>query len=209
MLDWLLKEIGQKIDITQYGGLKGQSTTHYLIDLVNFVLYNQDIKDPNAILAIMYDFSKAFNRQEHNRLIIILSDMGTPGWLLRLVMAFLENRRMILEYQGCASEEEPLSGGGPAGTKLGLFLFLVLINKAGYKPSEINVKIAEHMTKPKRVPIEKTQEKYVDDMTHCVSMNLKKVTELNPDQTTDLPRQYRERTGHILKKRTQLYSTGG
>ena len=112
VLDWLLKEIGHKIDVTQYGGLKGQSTNHYMIDLVNFVLYNQDMKNPNATLAIMYDFSKAFNRQEHNKLITILSDMGTPGWLLKLVIAFLENRRMILEYKGCTSEEEPLPGGG-------------------------------------------------------------------------------------------------
>ena len=71
--------------------------------------------------------------------------------------------------------------GGPAGTILGLFLFLVLINKAGYKSSEVNTKIAEHMNKPKRKPIEKTQEKYVDDMTQCVSINLKHAAVLNPD----------------------------
>jgi hypothetical protein len=127
ILDWLLKEIGHKIDTSQCGGLKGQSTSHYMIDLVNFVLYNQDLNNPHATLAIMYDFSKAFNRQEHNKLITILSDMGCPGWLLKLVMAFLEERRMTLKYRGCTSEEEPLPGGGPAGTKLGLFLFLVLI----------------------------------------------------------------------------------
>ena len=53
VLDWLKKEIGHKLDITQYGGLKGQSTTHYIIDLVNFLLYNQDIRVPQAVLAIM------------------------------------------------------------------------------------------------------------------------------------------------------------
>ena len=56
------------------------------------------------------------------------------------------------------------------------------------------------MNKPKRKPIQKTQEKYIDDMTQCVAMNLKEVAELNPDQTTNLPKQYHERTGHILKK---------
>ena len=82
-------------------------------------LNNQDLTNPHATLAIMWDFSKAFNRQEHNLLIIILSDMGTPGWLLKLVMAFLEERRMVLQHKGCTSEEERLPGGGPAGTKLG------------------------------------------------------------------------------------------
>ena len=64
----------------------------------------------------------------------------------------------------------------------------------------MNNRIAEHMNKPRRNPIEKTQEKYIDDMTQCVSMKLKEVTEINADQTTDLPRQYHERTGHVLKE---------
>ena len=113
-------------------------------------------------------------------------------------MAFLEERRMVLQYKGCTSEEEPLPGGGPAGTKLGLFLFQVLINKAGYKPNELCVNVAEEMNKPKRLQIKKTQEKYVDDMTQCVAVNLKKVAVLNPNPTCDLPRQYHERTGHVL-----------
>ena len=74
VIDWLDKAIGSKIDFTQYGGLKGQSTSHYLIGLVNFVLFNQDLGNPQATLAILYDFSKAFNRQDHNTLITILRE---------------------------------------------------------------------------------------------------------------------------------------
>ena len=55
-----MKPQGHKIDLTQYGGLKGQSTSHYLIDLVNFVLYNQDLKNSHSILAAMYDFLQSF-----------------------------------------------------------------------------------------------------------------------------------------------------
>ena len=106
-MDWLNTYIGHKLDWSQYGGLKGSSTTHYMIDLVNFVLYNQ------ATLAILYNFSKAFNRVNHNIVISILSDLGTPGWLLKIVMAFLENRRLILNHKGCTSREESLPAGGP------------------------------------------------------------------------------------------------
>ena len=107
VMDWLNTYIGHKLDWSQYGGLKGSSTTHYMIDLVNFVLYNQ------ATLAILYNFSKAFNRVNHNIVISILSDLGTPGWLLKIVMAFLENRRLILNHKGCTSREESLPAGGP------------------------------------------------------------------------------------------------
>ena len=144
----------------------------------------------------MYDFYKAFNRQDHNTLITILSDMGTPGWLLKLVIAFLENRKMVLNHKGCSSREEDLPGGGPQGTKLGLYLFLVLINKAGYRPDQMDFNLGVQITKPKRKPILRTQQKNVDDMTQCAAVNLKKLAVPNPNQVG--PRQYHERTGHIL-----------
>ena len=45
---------------------------------------------------------------DHNTLIILLSDMGTPGWLLKLVVAFLEDRKIILNHNGCTTNEESL-----------------------------------------------------------------------------------------------------
>ena len=129
---WLLKFIGDKIDFRQYGGSKGNSITHYLIEFINFILLNQDSEAQTAILACMVDFSKAFNRINHNLLVTKLSDMGCPGWLLRIVIAFLSNRRMIVRYKGKQSSIKSLPGGGPQGTLLGLFLFLVLINDAGF-----------------------------------------------------------------------------
>ena len=69
IVTWLLEIFGDKLDFRQYGGTKGNSITHYLIELINFILYNQDCKDPTAVLACLVDFSKAFNRQDHNILI--------------------------------------------------------------------------------------------------------------------------------------------
>ena len=124
--------------------------------------------------------------------------MGTPGWLLKLVIAFLEARKIILRHKGTSSEEESLPGGGPQGTKLGLFLFLILMNKAGYQPNQICTSIGYHMTKPKKKSIKKAQQKYVDDMTQCASLNLKETVVPDPKATKDLPKQLHERTGHIL-----------
>ena len=46
----------------------------------------------------MVDFSKAFNRQNHNILVTKLSDMGVPGWLLGIVIVFLSGRKMVVKY---------------------------------------------------------------------------------------------------------------
>ena len=133
---WLLEYIGDQLDIRQYGGMKGNS--HYLIELINFILYNQDDQELTAVLAGLIDFSKAFNHQDHSILITKLSDMGVPSWLLSLVIVFLMDRSMIVRYKGQQSNRKALPGGGPQGTLLGLLLFLVLINEVGFEGQNNN-----------------------------------------------------------------------
>ena len=72
-------------------------------------------------MAALVDFSKAFNRQDHSILITKLSDMGVPSWLLKIVISFLTNRKMIVRYKGKVSSMKDLPGGGPQGALLGLF----------------------------------------------------------------------------------------
>ena len=40
--------IGNLMDPRQFGGLKGNSIVHYMIELINFILYNQDYDLPIA-----------------------------------------------------------------------------------------------------------------------------------------------------------------
>ena len=63
----------------QYGGRKGSSINHYLIDFISYILHNQELPEPMAVLAAMIDFKKAFNRQNHAILVTKLGDMGVPG----------------------------------------------------------------------------------------------------------------------------------
>ena len=118
--------------------MKGNSISHYLIELINFILYNQDDQEPTAVLAGLIDLSEAFNRQDHSILITKLSDMGVQSWLHSLVIAFLKDRSMIVRYKGEQSNRKALPGGGPQGTLLGLLLFLVLINEVGFEGQNNN-----------------------------------------------------------------------
>ena len=168
---WLLEFIGDKIDFRQYGGLKGNSITHYIIEFVNFILSCQDSVDQTAIMACLIDFSKAFNRQNHNILITKLSDMGVPGWLLSIVMSFLKDRKMLVRYKGKTSSIKDLPGGGPQGTLLALLLFIVLINDLGFEGQTNNV--GELITcKRNMKTANKIHLKYVDDMTLAEAINL-------------------------------------
>ena len=202
---WLLEYIGEKIDFRQYGGIKGNSITHYLIEFLNFILLNQDSTDQTAILACMVDFSKAFNRQNHNLLITKLSDMGVPSWLLKVVMAFLSDRTMLLRYKGKLSSLKHLPGGGPQGTLLGLLLFLVLINDAGFEGQTNNA--GELLTSRRNMKaVNNIHLKYVDDMTLAEAIDLSDKLVHVPATSRTLPDMYHARTGHVLPaENSQVY----
>ena len=194
VVEWLMFYIGGKMDPKQFGGLKGNSISHYMIELINFILYHQDYNLPIAVLICAIDFSKAFNRQNHNILVTTLSDMGVPGWLLNIVMGFLSERVMVVRFKGETTAPKSLPGGGPQGTLLGLLLFLVLINFCGYESYQ---DIGETITNKKKKFNQATfHSKYVDDLTIAEAINIKDSVLPNPGRP--LPDRYHARLGQKL-----------
>ena len=91
LVQWLLPYIQPFLDPGQCGGLKNLSVNHYLIRLVNFIHSSLDTNQnvPKAVLAIMVDMSKAFNRVDHSLCIEDLYDMKCPSWLLNVIFSYL------------------------------------------------------------------------------------------------------------------------
>ena len=83
-------------------------------------------------------------------------------------------------------------------TLLGMLLFLVLINAAGFRENLKN--IGKYVTKPfnTRKPMLRIHMKYVDNMTAAEAINLKKQLIANPNTNPVRPLQYHDRTEHIL-----------
>ena len=103
IVDWLFPHISPFLDSAQYGGLKGLSTVHYLIQLLDFTHSVLDRKQPHAVIAALIDLSKAFNRVDHNILIEDLYSMKCPSWLLRLIVSYLSKRSLIVNFKGCSA----------------------------------------------------------------------------------------------------------
>ena len=152
------------------------------------MLYNEDLKTPHTVIAALIDFSKAFNKINHNIIIARLSEMGVPGWLLRIVMGNLEERELILRYKGGCSTRKSLPGGSPQGTRLGLLLFLILINTAGYKQFEKDIGLKVTQKTNKRRPLQSTHLKYIDDLSLVG----------NPDPNPPRPFTFHDRTNQVL-----------
>ena len=193
---WLMPIIKPFLDPGQCG-LKGFSITHYLIKLLHFAHSTLDLTKPHAVLAACVDLSKAFNRVEHGLVIQDLYDMHTPAWLLNIVCSYLSDRSMVLTYNGAQSSEKMLPGGGPQGAYLGGLIFIIKYNGAFLRPP-IPRQIQGPVCQSKAETV-----KFVDDGTIAVSIDLKKCLVTDP-VIRPHPRNYHERTGHILPPENNL-----
>ena len=207
VLKWLHGFISEKLDRDQFGGTKGHSVAHYLIEIMNFVLFNQDLSEPVATMMTAIDIHKGFNKVEHRKIITILSDdMKVPNWLLRIISSYLSSRKLTVRYRSHRSTSRQMPGGTAAGTVLGLNFFLILFNGAG--PTANITSIGHQITQPlkKRKPIAKTKVKWVDDVTLCTALDLKAAL-VPEDRAVPRPRPYHARTEHRLPNQANQMQT--
>ena len=124
--------------------------------------------------------------------------MGGPGWLLKIVIGFLEEITLIVSYKGEKSSIKEMPGGGPQGTILGMFLFLVLINEAGFKNESENIGLKIRRAYNKRTELGARHLKYVDDLTVAEAIKLKTVLTNDDEEKLEVPLTYHNRTNEIL-----------
>ena len=73
---------------------------------------------PKAVINLLADWHKAFNKINHNTIVQILMEMKIPEWILRLIVSYLEKRKMHVRFRGVTSSQKDMPGGAPQGTLL-------------------------------------------------------------------------------------------
>ena len=205
----LLYYINKYYDPAQYA-VPGASCSHALVSMIDFILKNTDNPNkPTAVINLLADWSKAFNKVNHNIIMRILVALKIPQWLLRLILSYLQNRKMILRFRNCASSPRDLPGGCPQGTLIGVILYILYINPIGF-PGEITLQIndavknywsqmpnlPELLPNNKLLPNNLNAAKYMDDATVQEAVDLTDNLATKIDRSGPLP--WWESSGKLL-----------
>ena len=110
---------------SQHGFRKNRSCLTQLIEHVDSVLTN--LNEGNEVDVIYLDYSKAFDKVDHNILLAKMKRYGITGKVYTWIESFLTGRQQAVVVDGEKSSFNDVKSGVPQGTVLGPVFFILYV----------------------------------------------------------------------------------
>ena len=109
----------------QFGCTAGLSAQHALLRLLHASAMAH--VEQQHFGCVLLDFSKAYDRVQHDTLLLKIDRLGVPGYLLRFIAAWLEGRTFEVNFCSTRSNVYTARQGLPQGSPLSVICFLCYV----------------------------------------------------------------------------------